>query len=88
VRRAVDLAVDKVNSQGGVLGKKFSVIVEDSGGNPTTALNAARKLVSVDKVPVVIGEYSSGISIPLGQYLVKEGVVHINIASTSVKIRD
>ena len=88
VRRAVDLAVDKVNSQGGVLGKKFSVIIEDSGGNPTTALNAARKLVSVDKVPVVIGEYSSGISIPLGQYLVKEGAVHINIASTSIKIRD
>jgi len=88
VRRAVDLAVEKVNAQGGVLGKKFSVIVEDSGGNPTTALNAARKLVSVDKVPVVIGEYSSGISIPLGQYLVKEGVTHINIASTSVKIRD
>lgn len=88
VRRAVDMAVDKVNSQGGVLGKKFAVTVEDSGGNPTTALNAARKLVSVDKVPVVIGEYSSGISIPLGQYLVKEGVVHINIASTSIKLRE
>lgn len=88
VRRAVKLAEDKVNADGGVLGKPFQVIVEDSGGNPTTAINAARKLVSVDKVPVVIGEYSSGISIPMGQYLVKEGVVHINIASTSVKIRD
>lgn len=88
VRRAVDMAVDQVNAKGGVLGKKFAVIVEDSGGTPTTALNAARKLVSVDKVPVVIGEYSSGISIPLGQYLVKEGIVHINIASTSVKLRE
>lgn len=88
VRRAVALAVDKVNADGGVLGKKFNVIVEDSGGNATTALNAARKLVSVDKVPVVIGEYSSGITLPMAQYLVKEGVAHINIASTSVKIRD
>lgn len=88
VRRAVALAVDKVNASGGVLGKKFGVIVEDSGGNPTTALNSARKLVSVDKVPVVIGEYSSGITLPMAQYLVKEGVAHINIASTSVKIRD
>jgi branched-chain amino acid transport system substrate-binding protein len=88
VRRAVALAVDKVNASGGVLGKKFNVIVEDSGGNPTTALNAARKLVSVDKVPVVIGEYSSGITLPMAQYLVKEGVAHINIASTSVKIRE
>lgn len=88
VRRAVALAVDKVNEQGGVLGKRFAVVVEDSGGNPTTALNAARKLVSVDKVPVVIGEYSSGITLPMAQYLVKEGVTHINIASTSVKIKD
>ncbi|MFZ4289204.1 ABC transporter substrate-binding protein, partial [Variovorax sp. HJSM1_2] len=88
VRRAVALAVEHVNAKGGVLGKKFNVIVEDSGGNATTALNAARKLVSVDKVPVVIGEYSSGITLPMAQYLVKEGVAHINIASTSVKIRD
>ncbi|WP_415162237.1 ABC transporter substrate-binding protein [Ottowia sp.] len=88
VRRAVVLAVEKVNAQGGVLGKKFDVIIEDSGGNATTALNAARKLATVDKVPVVIGEYSSGITLPMAQYLVKEGVTHINIASTSVKIRD
>lgn len=88
VRRAVALAVEHVNAKGGVLGKKFNVIIEDSGGNATTALNAARKLASVDKVPVVIGEYSSGITLPMAQYLVKEGVAHINIASTSVKIRD
>lgn len=88
VRRAVALAVEQVNAKGGVLGRKFDVVIEDSGGNATTALNAARKLVSVDKVPVVIGEYSSGITLPMAQYLVKEGVAHINIASTSVKIRD
>lgn len=88
VRRAVELAVDQINAKGGVLGKPFSVIVEDSGGNTTTALNAARKLVTVDKVPVIIGEYSSGITLPMAQYIVKEGVNHINVASTSVKIRD
>jgi len=88
VRRAVALAAEHVNAKGGVLGKKFNVIIEDSGGNATTALNAARKLVSVDKVPVVIGEYSSGITLPMAQYLVKENVTHINIASTSVKIRE
>lgn len=88
VRRAVTLAEDKINENGGVLGKKFSVIIEDSAGNATTAINAARKLVSVDKVPVILGEYSSGITLPMAQYIVKEGVNHINVASTSVKIRD
>lgn len=88
VRRGVMLGVEHVNAKGGVLGKKLNVIVEDSGGNPTTALSAARKLTTVDKVPVVMGEYSSGITLPMAQYLVKEGVIHLNIASTSVKVRD
>lgn len=88
VRRAVELAVDRVNANGGVGGKRFVVIIEDSAGNATTAIGAARKLTSVDKVPVVLGEYSSGITVPMGQYLVKEGVVHVNVASTSVKVRE
>lgn len=87
VRRGVMLGVEHVNAKGGVLGKKINVIVEDSGGNATTALNAARKLSTVDKVPVVMGEYSSGITLPMAQYLVKEGVIHLNIASSSTKVR-
>ncbi|WP_406625457.1 ABC transporter substrate-binding protein [Acidovorax sp. SDU_ACID1] len=87
VRRGIMLGVEHVNAKGGVLGKKFNIIIEDSGGNPTTALNAARKLATVDKVPVVMGEYSSGITLPMAQYLVKEGVTHLNIASSSTKIR-
>ena len=88
VRRGVLLGVEHVNAQGGVLGKKLNLIIEDSGGNPTTALSAARKLATVDKVPVVMGEYSSGITLPMAQYLVKEGVTHINIASSSTKVRE
>ncbi|OZI70878.1 ABC transporter substrate-binding protein [Bordetella genomosp. 12] len=88
VRRAVELAVDDVNKAGGVKGQRFEVIIEDSAGNPTTALGAARKLISVDKVPVVLGEYSSGITLPMAQYVVGEKTTHMNIASTSVKVRE
>jgi len=88
VRRAVMMAVEDVNARGGVLGRPFNVIVEDAGDSPATALSAARKLVAVDKVPVVIGAYSSSITLPMAQYVVKEGVAHINIASTSTKLYD
>ena len=37
---------------------------------------------------MIIGEYSSGITIPIGQYLVRQGVVHINPGSSSPKVRD
>ncbi|MDI1251598.1 ABC transporter substrate-binding protein [Thermomonas sp.] len=86
-RRGMELAVERVNASGGVLGRKLKVITEDSGGRAPTALDGAKKLVTVNKVPVVLGEYSSGITIPTAQYLVNEGVSHVNIGSSSPKVR-
>lgn len=86
-RRGIELAVEQINAHNGVLGKKLQVIVEDSGGAAATALSSARKLVSVNKVPVVLGEFSSGITIPVGEYVVQQGDVHINIGSSSPQIR-
>ncbi|WJV54394.1 ABC transporter substrate-binding protein [Pectobacteriaceae bacterium CE70] len=86
-RRGVELAVDQVNAQGGVDGQKLAVIVEDSAGNPVTALDAVRKLTQVDHVPLVVGAFSSSVTIPIGQYLVKNHLVHINISGTSTDIR-
>jgi branched-chain amino acid transport system substrate-binding protein len=85
-RRGIELAVDEVNASGGLLGGKLNVIIEDSGGRAPSALDAAKKLVTVDNVPAVIGEYSSGITIPVGQYLVQEKRVHLNIGSSSAVI--
>jgi branched-chain amino acid transport system substrate-binding protein len=86
-RRGVELAVEKINASGGVLGKQLKVIIEDSAGNAQSALNAAKKLVSVDGAKVVMGEYSSGITVPLREALAREGVVHVNCGSSSVKLR-
>src|SRR6218665_3418650 len=38
IRRGIMLGVDEVNANGGVLGKKLALIVEDSANNPSTAL--------------------------------------------------
>lgn len=87
-RRGVELAVEKVNAAGGVLGKELEVDIEDSEGTAEGTLSAARKLVSVDKVPVVIGEFSSGNTIPLGKYLESQHVVQINSSSSSPEIAE
>lgn len=87
-RRGIELATEHVNAAGGVLGRKLRVIIEDSGGRAPTALDGVKKLVTVDKVPVVLGEYSSGITIPTAQYVIKEGASHLNIGSSSPRVRD
>lgn len=86
-RRGMEIALAEINAAGGVFGNPVKLIIEDSGGRPPSALDAAKKLVSVDKVPGVIGEYSSGLTIPMAQYLVQEGKIHINIGSSSNRIR-
>ena len=87
-RRGIELAVAKINEDGGVMGKDLNVIVEDSAGAANSAIDAAKKLVTVDDVAAVMGEYSSGITVPLGQYLQKEGVIHLNVGSSSPEIAD
>jgi len=87
LRRGMELALKEVNENGGVMGEPLRIIYEDSGDVPQRAIDAARKLVAVDGVALVIGEYSSGITIPLGQYLVGEGVPHLNAVSTSGLVR-
>lgn len=86
-QRGIELAVAKINKGDGVLGKKLEVDIEDSAGTAEASIQAAKKLVSVAKVPAVIGEYSSGNSIPLQQYLQSQGVVGINPGSSSIEMR-
>lgn len=87
-RRGIELAIEEVNARGGVLGEPVVAVIEDSGGRVPSALDAATKLVTVDNVPVVIGEYSSGITIPVATYLVQQGRVHLNVGSSSGRVRD
>ena len=42
------LAVDEVNEQGGINGRKLRIIVEDSAYDPKKAVLAAQKLVNQD----------------------------------------
>ena len=84
--RGAELAAEKVNSEDGVLGKKLTISVEDTQSDTVAAVQAARKLVNVDDVPVVIGEVISARTIAAGKFLQKSGVVQINPGSSSTDI--
>lgn len=65
-KRGIDLAVEEVNSKGGIGGKTVEVIYEDSGGNPKQAVSAVRKLINIDKVPIIIGGLFSHEALAIG----------------------
>jgi branched-chain amino acid transport system substrate-binding protein len=49
------IAADEINAKGGILGKKLELVIEDNKSNPTEAAAVAEKLITSDKVPVLMG---------------------------------
>ncbi len=62
VTRGYELAADKVNAAGGVLGKKLELIRGDVT-NAQQGIATVEQLVSRDKVDMFVGTYISGISL-------------------------
>jgi branched-chain amino acid transport system substrate-binding protein len=61
--RGAKMAEDDVNKAGGVLGKKIELVVEDNQSNPSEVAATAEKLIQRDKVPVMMGAWSSTLTL-------------------------
>jgi branched-chain amino acid transport system substrate-binding protein len=59
-----DMAADEINAKGGILGCQVELVYEDDKSEPYQAQLAVQKLVEQDKVPIIIGAYSSGATTP------------------------
>ena len=58
-KNAAELAIEKVNAQGGINGKKLKLVVGDSKADPKEAANIAQKFVSDSSIMAVIGDFTS-----------------------------
>lgn len=61
-RQGIQLAVDEINEQGGILGRKLTFAIEDGQGKADVAIQAARKLVYQGKADALMGLDSSGVA--------------------------
>lgn len=56
--KAATWAVEEINKAGGINGKKLEMIVLDTQADPQVGIQAANRLVSVEKVPVFVTAWS------------------------------
>jgi branched-chain amino acid transport system substrate-binding protein len=63
--RGTEWWAERVNKAGGILGRKVELIVEEES-NPKDTVERYRKLVLQDKVEVVLGGISTGVTLALG----------------------
>lgn len=58
--RGVIFAADAINAAGGVKGRKVEIVMRDTQGDPTKAVNATQELISQTKVHAIWGPLNSG----------------------------
>src|SRR5689334_4860686 len=86
VTNGAKIAADEINAKGGVLGSKIELVIEDNKSNPTEAVAAAEKLIVRDKVPVMMGAWSSTYTLAVMPKLMEYKVPMLVETSSSDKI--
>ena len=86
-RNSAKMIVDEINAKGGVKGRKIELVVYDTGGDATKAVQAANRLIKEDKVVAIIGPSTTGESMAVIPVVEKEGIPLISCAAGS-KITD
>ena len=64
-RDGIAMAIDEANEAGGVKGKKLAVRVYDDQSKPEEAASAVTRLITQDKVLVILGEVASSNSLAM-----------------------
>jgi branched-chain amino acid transport system substrate-binding protein len=73
--KGAQYAADKINSEGGVLGKKINLIIYDTALSPAEGANIAQRLAVQDKVKFVAGEVSSTVAFAMMPTFRKAGIL-------------
>ncbi|MEH2511042.1 branched-chain amino acid transport system substrate-binding protein [Nitrobacteraceae bacterium AZCC 1564] len=86
VTAGAKIAAEEINAKGGLLGKKLELIIEDNKSNPTEAAGVAEKLITRDKVPAMVGAWSSTYTLAVMPKLLEYKVPMIVETSSADKI--
>jgi len=85
--KAVQLLVDQVNEEGGLLGRPVELVIEDDAGDPTQSALVADRLIDAGVV-AVIGAYNSTATEPASEIYAEEGILHITPSSTATRLTE
>lgn len=84
--KAIDLAVEEINNEGGIDGKKIELVKVDNKSDAGEATSGAIKLITKDKVVAIIGAATSGNTVAQVEVAGKNKVPLISPSGTSTTV--
>jgi len=83
-----EMMVDRINAEGGLLGREVISIHRDTQSDPATATAAARELISRNNVHFLIGGFTSAEGQAISGVARQEGVVYIATVPKTTDLTD
>lgn len=87
VKEGVDLAVEQIN-QTHFLEKPLKIVYADDRMSPKDGVNAVNKLITIDKVPLIIGPFGSSIVLATAPIAEKSKTILISASATADDIKN
>ena len=75
---AMQMAVDKINADGGVKGKKFELSVKDSKGDQKESSDLARQFADDEEIMAILGDFTSGCCMANASIVDEAGIVQLS----------
>jgi len=77
-----DLALDEINSQGGINGHPLQYVFEDSQSDPRQAVTIAQKFVDDKRILIELGDFSSPASMAASPIYQRAGLVQLGFTNS------
>lgn len=86
IKAALAASFDAVNSQGGVYGRRFELVVEDSRGEPARTVEATRGLIERGGVFALVGSFEPGDSRPVNELIMRSEIPLVGPVTLSPRL--
>jgi len=80
-RNGIQLAEQKINSEGGINGRDVEVLTRNSEANPEVGFQAAQELVNGENVDMLFGDIISSTSLAIGDWISGPNIPYFTPAS-------
>ncbi len=85
-KNGYELWADNVNARGGLLGRQVELIIYDDQSDPKKAVELYEKLITADKVDLLMGPYSSRIVFAVAELTEKHNFPMVTAGASSEEI--
>lgn len=87
-KEGYEVWADMLNESGGLLGRPVELLVLDNASDQDTAVADYEKLITVDKVDLVVGPFSSFLVIPTSEVAARYGYAFVEPAGGAPEVFD